>query len=226
MRHLELWEMDDRREKLLLLGDAALSAEELLAVLLSGRDEAERALVCAQSLLERHGDLAGLRRASLSEMAALPGMSLSKACTIAVALEMGARAQVPRTRRFAVEGAQSVFEFYAPRLSHLSHERFHAMCLDARHLLLRDALVTIGGSGACSVTPREALVEAVRLQSHAVIFVHNHPSGDPTPSRRDLALTYELKRAGDLMGIRVVDHVVIGEGRFVSMASEGLLDGG
>lgn len=225
MRHLELWEMDDRREKLLLLGEAALSAEELLAVLLSGRDEAEHALACAQSILERYGDLASLRRAALADLASIPGMSLSRACTLVVALEMGARAQVPRARRFAVEGAQSVFEFYAPRLSHLSHERFHAMCLDARHLLLRDVLVTIGGSGACSVTPRDALVEAVRLQSHAVIFVHNHPSGDPTPSQRDLALTRELRRAGDLIGIRVIDHVVIGEGRFVSMASEGLLIG-
>ncbi len=221
MRNLELWEMDAQREKLLLQGESALTGEELLAMLLGSRTDGGRALACAQALLDHYGDLATLRRASLADLASQKGMSLSLACTLAAAMELGSRAQAPRPQRFFVNSVQAVFDFYAPRLSHLSHERFHAMCLDARHLLLRDALVAIGGAATCTVEPREALVEAIRLQSHAVIFVHNHPSGDPEPSPDDLSVTRRLKRACELIGIKPLDHVIIGEGRFVSLASSG-----
>ncbi|MDR0967166.1 MAG: DNA repair protein RadC [Myxococcales bacterium] len=222
MRNLELWEMDAQREKLLLHGESALANEELLAMLLEGRSDGMTALERAAELIDHYGDLATLRRASLADLASRKGMSLSLACTLVAAVEFGARAQMPRRQRFLVTGVQSVFEFYAPRLSHLSHERFHVMCLDARHLLLRDALVAIGGAATCGIEPREALVEAIRLQSHAVIFVHNHPSGDPAPSNDDLSVTRRLKRACELLGVVPLDHVIIGEGRFVSLVNAGL----
>ena len=110
---------------------------------------------------------------------------------------------------------------YAPRLSHLTHEVFHVMCLDTKHRLLRDARVVEGGLTTCSVLPREVFAPALREGAAAVIFVHNHPSGDPTPSNDDLALTARLKQAGSVLGIKPLDHVIVGEGRYVSLVDEG-----
>lgn len=225
LRRLEVWKMDTHREKILLHGEASLSDEELLALILEGRrgPGQREASEMAAAIVDQCGDLGTIRRASAAGLSALPiqGMTLSQACTVAAALELGARCQSPRQGRFAVTGPASVFEYYAPRLSHLSHERFHVMCLDARHTLLRDALAAVGGASSCTIEPREALVEAVRLQCEAVIFVHNHPSGDPTPSEADMAVTIRLKRACELLGISPLDHVIIGEGQWISMADTG-----
>ena len=225
LRRLEVWKMDSHREKILLHGEASLSDEELLALILEGRrgPGQTEASALAAAIMDQCGDLATIRRASAAGLTALPiqNMTLSQACTVAAALELGARCQSPRQGRFVVTGPESVFEYYAPRLSHLSHERFHVMCLDARHTLLRDALAAVGGASSCVVEPREALVEAMRLQSEAVVFVHNHPSGDPNPSDADLTVTTRLKRACEILGIAALDHVIIGEGRWVSLADIG-----
>ena len=114
-----------------------------------------------------------------------------------------------------------VFKLYAPRLSHLDREVFHTLCLDTKHRVLRDARIVEGGLTTCSVLPREVYAPALREGAAAVVFVHNHPSGDPTPSADDLALTARLKQAGSVLGIKALDHVVIGEGRYVSLVDKG-----
>ncbi len=224
LRNLELWQMDPYREKILLHGEASMQTNELIAMLLEQKDGLTHkdAAAMAGQLTEEYGDAPTMRRTSVAELAAHKGMNLSLACTLTAALELGARSQAPRPSRFFVMGAQAVFEFYAPRLSHLTHERFHVMCLDARHLLIRDVLVAVGGASSCHVEPREALVEAVRLQCHAVIFVHNHPSGDPEPSEEDKVITRRLKQACGLLGIEALDHVIIGAGQWTSLAARGI----
>lgn len=227
MRSLNVWKMDSNRAKLLLQGEGAMSNEELLAMILDGRrsgmarGQTPLGKAC-ELLAEYGGDVGTIRRTSVAELASRPGMTLSMACTVAAALELGARSQSPRLSRVAVTGAKSVYDYYAPRLAHLTHERFHVMCLDARHFMVRDALVSIGGSSSCTLEPRDALADAVRCQCQSVVFVHNHPSGDPAPSEADLAVTGRLKRCCEMLGIVPLDHVVVGEGRWASLAGMGL----
>ena len=227
MCQLGLWEMDPYREKVLLYGESSMQTNELIALLLEQKDglTQEEAAAMAETLMDVYGDATTMRRTSVTELATRKGMNLSLACTLAAALELGARSQAPRPSRFFVMGAQAVFEFYSPILSHLTHERFHVMCLDSRHLLIRDVLVSVGGASSCMLEPREALVEAVRLQCQSVIFVHNHPSGDPEPSPNDMGTTRRLKRACEILGIEALDHVIIGDGKWVSFVSRGIFAG-
>jgi DNA repair protein RadC len=212
---------DRPRERLLSRGGTSLSDAELLATLLGSGTRGASALDVAHALLAAYGDLASLGRAEASDLAAHRGVGPAKACALAAALEIGRRAQTPRPSRPAMRAAADVFAFYGPRLSHLRREVFHVMCLDTRHRLLRDARVVEGGLTTCSVLPREVFAPAMREGAPAVVFVHNHPSGDPQPSKEDLALTARLKRAGAVLGIRALDHVIIGEGRYVSLVDEG-----
>ena len=220
IRALEIWQMDSAREKILLRGEENLSDYELLTFLLEGNGKVEEAsaAAAAQTLLNKYKDLASLRQASLADLVSVPGLSLSISCILAAAFELGARAQQPRTSRFVVTDSQSVYNFYAPRLCHLSYERFHVMCLDAKYSLIRDAFAGIGGAAECTVIPRDALAEAVRVQSYAVLFVHNHPSGDPTPSTSDYCVTRRLKNACDILGIKALDHIILGNSCWKSMA--------
>jgi DNA repair protein RadC len=214
--------LDERpRERLLSHGGGALSDAELLATLLGSGTRGASALDVARDLMTTYGDLPALGRAAAADLARLRGVGKAKACALAAALEIGRRAQTPRQDRPAVRVSGDVFAFYGPRLGHLNHEVFHVMCLDTKHRLLRDARVVEGGLTTCSVLPREVYAPALREGAAAVVFVHNHPSGDPTPSTDDLALTARLKQAGSVLGIKPLDHIIIGEGRYVSLVDEG-----
>ncbi|MGC4117179.1 MAG: DNA repair protein RadC [Myxococcales bacterium] len=209
------------RERLLAQGGGALTDAELLATLLGSGTRGASALDVARDLISTYGDLPALGRAAAADLARLRGVGKAKACALAAALEIGRRAQTPRQVRPAVRVSGDVFAFYGPRLGHLNHEVFHVMCLDTKHRLLRDARVVEGGLTTCSVLPREVYAPALREGAAAVVFVHNHPSGDPTPSTDDLALTARLKQAGTVLGIKPLDHIIIGEGRYVSLVDEG-----
>ena len=209
------------RERLLARGGEALSDAELVATLLGSGTRGASALDVARELMATYGDLPALGRAEAIDLARLRGVGKAKACALAAALEIGRRAQSPRQERPAVRVSADVFALYGPRLAHLTREVFHVMCLDTKHRLLRDARVVEGGLTTCSVLPREVFAPALREGAAAVIFVHNHPSGDPSPSTDDLALTARLKQAGQVLGIKPLDHVIIGEGRYLSMVDEG-----
>ena len=190
--------------------------EEILANLFGG----ERGTGMARELLAAYGDLPTLGRVPPEDLVRL-GLTPSKVTTLVAAIELGRRSLASRSERPAMRTSGDVFAFYRPRLCHLTHEVFHAMCLDSKHRLLRDQRVVEGGLTSCSVLPREAFSPAMRSCACAVIFVHNHPSGDPTPSTDDLQLTARLKQAGLVLGIKVLDHVIVGENRYVSLVDEG-----
>jgi DNA repair protein RadC len=217
----DLPEHERPRERLLAQGGAALTDAELLAALLGTGTRSVSALDLARQLLAAYGDLPAMGRAEVADLARRPGLGLARACSIAAALELGRRAQTPRGDRPTVRTSSDVWAYYAPRLSHLNREVFHVMCLDIRHRLLRDVRVVEGGLTTCSVLPREVFAAALREGAPAVIFVHNHPSGDPTPSADDLSLTARLKQAGAVLGVRALDHVILGEGSYVSLADCG-----
>jgi len=166
-----------------------------------------------------------LRRLAALDVAALErvaGVGAATATRVLAALELGRRsaAEGPAERE-RIQGPGDVYILLGPRLRDLPQEEFHALLLDTRHRVVREALVTRGTLDASLISPREVFRLAVVEGAAAVILVHNHPSGDPSPSPNDWAVTRQIAEAGRTLGIPVLDHVILGEGRFTSLAEEG-----
>ncbi len=208
--------------RLRALGPEALSSEELLALVLASGRPRQPALALAQALLRRFGSLRGLGARTLGELMTERGMGVSRAATLVAAIEIGRRiAETRLSPGMRLGGSADVFRHYHVRLRDLKRERFLALLLDGRHRLIGEVLVSEGTLNASLVHPREAFVPAVRESAAALVFVHNHPSGDPGPSSEDAELTRRLVAVGDLVGIRVLDHVIVGDGRYYSFADAG-----
>jgi DNA repair protein RadC len=221
----ELPRSERPRERLIALGASALSSAELLAVLLGSGTAGGSALHIGQSLLAGAGG--SLRRMSMQPVAALTstnGVGMTRAVTVHAALEIGRRlAAEVREDGVPVRSPRDVARHYAPRLEDLPVEEFHVAVLDAQHRLERDITITRGILTSSLVHPREVFREAIAERAAALILVHNHPSGDPTPSADDRQVTEQLVAAGKLLDIPVHDHVIIGRGRYTSFAEAGLL---
>jgi DNA repair protein RadC len=210
--------IDRPRERLEAVGPEALSDAELVALLLrTGARGADSHSVAAR-LLERPGGLLGLARASRRELAAMPGVGPAKQATLRAAFELGRRLAAGRLAPGAsLRGPADVFRHFHPTLRDAPHERFLVLLLDGRHRLLRHEMVSQGTLTASLVHPREVFRPALRESAAALLLVHNHPSGDPTPSAEDREVTARLVRAGDLLGIPVLDHVVVAERGWTSL---------
>ena len=195
--------------------DPARMSDAALVAALVGSNE------CAAEVMATYGNLPCLARAEVDELRR--HMGGPHAIALTVAFELGRRARAPRPADVVVRSALDIYNYYSARLCHLRHEVFHVMCLDCKHQLVRDARIVEGGLTTCSVLPREAFAPALRASAPVVVFVHNHPSGDPRPSQDDLSLTAQLKKAAGVLGITALDHVIIGDGRYQSMAENGQL---
>ena len=175
-------------------------------------------------LLQHLGGLQGLSNRGIQELCAVPGIGLAKVAQIKAAIELGKRVlSTPLTTGTVITQSQTVFDHYYPLLRDLRRELFKVILLDAKHAVIREKTVSEGSLTSSLVHPREVFNEAVRESAAAVIFLHNHPSGDPKPSKEDRALTARLQEAGDILGVQVLDHVIVGDGRYVSFADEGWL---
>jgi len=207
------------------LGAQALSTTELIATILGSGGTGASALQCAQAVLEASGGSLGrLAAMPLAALTRVNGVGQARATAVHAALELGRRlALEAREAGVPLRGPQEVAAIYAPRLQELPVEEFHVAVLDAQHRLERDVLVTRGLLNSSLVHPREVFREAIAERAAAVILVHNHPSGDPTPSAEDRAVTVQLVAAGKLLDIPVHDHIIVGRGRYVSFAEAGLL---
>lgn len=221
----ELPHTDRPRERLRSLGAQALSTPELLAVLLGSGHQGASALACAQAVYEHcAGSLGRLATTPLGTLTRVTGVGPARAAAVQAALELGRRmAGEAREAGVPLRGPRDVAAAFAPRLQDAPVEEFHVAILDAQHRLERDVLVTRGLLNSSLVHPREVFREAIAERAAAVILVHNHPSGDPTPSAEDRAVTEQLVAAGRLLDIPVHDHVIVGRGRYVSFAEAGLL---
>lgn len=200
------------RERMFEQGAGALSEVELISVLLGSGTRAHPAAVVAAQLLERCGGLARLRRASLGVLLDLPGIGEAQACRVVAALELGRRAaslRPPRAPRLL--NATDLARRLWPRLVALPHEEFWAILLTARNEEIRSVRISSGGLSQCSVLAREAFSPAIAHRAPQIAFLHNHPSGDPLPSPDDQRLELVLDEAGHTLGVRVIDHLVIGE---------------
>ena len=221
----ELPRSDRQRERLIDLGAQAVSSAELLAIVLGSGGLRQSALQLGQSLLVQAGG--SLRRIAMQPVAALtaqPGVGMARAATVHAALELGRRmAAESREDGAPVRSPRDVVELFAARLEDLPVEEFHVAVLDSQHRLERDIMVTRGILNSSLVHPREVFREAIAERAAAIILVHNHPSGDPTPSADDRVVTEQLVAAGRLLDIPVHDHVIVGRGRYTSFAEAGLL---
>lgn len=227
MPHLvrEIPALDRPRERLLRLGPRALSATELLSILISTGQRGRSAIDLAGALLAGNGpSLGDLARRTAAELARLRGIGAAKAARVVAALELGRRLQEEaRGERFRIRVPADVYHWFFPRMADLPVEEFHVLALDSGSAVLRDLLITQGTLTSSLVHPREVFRGAIAESAAGIVVVHNHPSGDPTPSPDDRAVTRQLVDSGRLLGIPVYDHIVIGHGRYVSFVESGLL---
>jgi len=213
---------DRPRERLARHGASALSNRELLALLVGTGSRAASALDVAESLLG--AGLRGLAGRSLSEVEREHGLGRAKATRILAALELGARlASEGRTASPAFRTPDESARYLLPRYGLRPVETFGLLALDVRHRLKHETVVSVGCLTSSLVHPREVFQEAVVCRAAALILFHNHPSGDPEPSAEDVSLTRRLSAAGELMGIEILDHLVLGAGRYVSLKQRGIL---
>ena len=213
------------RERLAALGSAALTDEELVALVLRTGHPNRDAHALAQSLVGRGDGLARLVDAELSELCTVPGVGVAKAASVIAAIELGRRLSVtPLARGDRIGGPHDVSRHFFQRFRGEHREHFVVLLLDGRHRLICEYQVSQGTLTASLVHPREVFRPAVRAAAAAIVLVHNHPSGDPTPSAEDLEVTDRLASAGALLGIRVVDHVVVAAEGFHSLRDHGQLE--
>lgn len=222
------WPEDERpREKLLKRGAAALSDAELLALVLRTGDAAagKSAIDLGRELLEQFGgNLRELAQAELNELQQIKGLGLAKAASVKAAFTLGSRFQsrkLETLERFTAPA--QVFEFFHHELRDNRKELFLTLLLDGKNRITRKVQISEGCLNQAIVHPREVFAPAVRESAAAIIFIHNHPSGDPAPSREDREITRRLKEAGEIMGIKVLDHIIIGDGAYFSFVESGLL---
>jgi len=208
---------------LLCEGAERLTDEALLEILLGAPGSAD----IARAVITRFPDPAHLRRASLADLCEVPGLEPHRAAAVQAAVELGRRISAsrwPRGEKF--RSSRDVCRVLGPRLRDLRREVFVVVLLDGRNRKIGEVRVSEGSLSASIVHPREVFLPAIRASAAAILVVHNHPSGDSRPSAEDREVTWRLGRAGELLGIRLLDHVILGESSYYSFAEEGMMAGG
>ncbi len=201
-----------------------LGVNELLAVVLGTGTRTASALDLANHILATSGGLKGLARLSPGALARIPGLKSARVARLIAALELGRRQVAePDSPRPAFRTPEEAGRYLLPRFSVKPVEEFGMLILDTRNRLKKLEVISKGSLNGSLVHPREVYREAVTLQAAGLILFHNHPSGDPSPSREDLELTRRLREAGRIMGIEILDHIILGAGSYMSFKDKGLL---
>jgi DNA repair protein RadC len=215
---------DRPREKLLRLGPAGLGDNELIAVVVGSGSRRSNALALANQILEIAGGLHGIPRSAVDDLRRLEGMGVAKAAQVLAAVELGRRTLLrcpPARVQFA--NPRDLATYLLPQFGSKPVEQFGIVMLDTKHRLLRTSVVSVGTLDSSPAHPREIFREAASASAAAIVLFHNHPSGDPMPSRDDVDLTRRLVDAGELMGIDVIDHVILADTRYFSFREAGRL---
>ncbi len=211
------------RERLRLRGAGNLSTFELMAILLRTGMEGENVIAMSSRLLSAVDGLQGLSRASYEDLCELKGISDAKACQLLAGIELGRRVAALEPNDAPRIGSPSdIAALYMPEMSAFEREHMRVVLLNTKNQVVGTEELYIGSVNAALVRPAEVFSAAVRRHLPAVMVVHNHPSGDPTPSPEDVRLTGQLVEAGKLLDVEVIDHIVIGQGRYVSMREQKL----
>jgi len=203
------------REKLRLFGSAALKNYELLAVILGKGTKKEGVLELSKRIMEQYGNQALLSEKDVDKVEQMLGLSPVQACQVVAAIELGRR-QFGEHHEVFLRSPREVFE-YARDMSRLKKENLRGLYLDVRNKLLRDETISIGTLDASLACPRDVFLPAIEAPAASVILLHNHPSGDPSPSKDDIELTKQIYAASKILAIEILDHVIIGNGSYVSL---------
>ncbi|MHB8917806.1 MAG: RadC family protein [Desulfocucumaceae bacterium] len=212
------------RERLIREGARVLSDPELLAVILRTGSSNKSAVELATEVVSHFSGLKNLVAAGVEELSTIKGMGPVKAAQLKAALEIGRRlASVSESERPTVRGPEDAAAVVMEEMRHLDREHFCALLLNTKHQVVAKETISIGTLNTSVVHPRELFKTAIKRSASAVILVHNHPSGDPTPSREDRDITRRLQEAGSIIGIEVLDHIIIGDNKFVSFKDKGMI---
>jgi len=211
------------REKLIKHGPLSLSDAELLAIILRTGNKKENVLSLSNKLFSKF-DIKKLSRARISNLKRSLGVGDAKACQILACFELGRRlAKFKEDKNITVREAKDIAKLLIPEMSSLKQEHFKGIYLDSRKKIIRTETLFVGSLNESVVHPREIFQIALEENAAALILVHNHPSGDSTPSSFDIEMTKELVKAGEILGISVLDHIIIGDGRYFSLREKGMI---
>ncbi|MCJ7515465.1 MAG: DNA repair protein RadC [Dehalococcoidia bacterium] len=213
------------RERLSKLGSEALSSQEILALILGSGIKGESVIVTAQKLLSRFGNLKNLASASVEELTQIKGIGPAKAAQIKATFELSKRLEHSSSddTKITVKSPEDVVKTARNLLKGKKKEHFLVICLDTRNHLIKISTVSIGSLDCSIVHPREVFKDAISSSAASVIFIHNHPSGDPSPSEDDIKMTKRLIEAGEIIGIEVLDHIIICDSEHLSMKAKNLV---
>jgi DNA repair protein RadC len=221
------WPEDERpRERLIKYGGDKLSDAHLLGILIGSGDPQSRrnAIDLSREILKAFGDFNQIDAASVNELCRVKGIGLAKAAQIKAALELGKRMAAQKIGgRPTLQSSRDFVSYYSPFLKNVKKEVVKAVLLNPGLKLIKDITVSEGSLNASVVHPREVMIPAIKESAACIVMIHNHPSGDPSPSQADIEITHRLAKTGEIIGIKLLDHIIIGEEDYYSFADEGLL---
>lgn len=213
------------RERMLNYGASHLSHAELLAILINTGRKGYSSLDIANELLKSIVNLKELKHLSINDLNKIKGVGLYKALTLKAAFELGERMHSGSVDdKIQINSPKDVADFMMGKMEHLTQEKFIALFLNSKNIIIKQKTIFMGTLNSVIVHPREIYSEAVKCASNAIIVLHNHPSGDTTPSLEDIKTTDRLRECGDILGIQLLDHVIIGDHTYLSMVEEGYFD--
>lgn len=216
---------DERpRERFIKLGPQNLSNQELIAIILRTGTKAESVIQLAQRLIKEFEGLRMLKDATLEELTKIKGIGKAKAIQLLAAVELGRRINsLTNEERYAIRSPENGANYVMDEMRFLNQEHFVCLYLNTKNQVIHKQTIFIGSLNASIVHPREVFREAFRRSAASIICLHNHPSGDPTPSREDIEVTRRLKECGRMIGIEILDHIIIGDKKYVSLKEKGYL---
>lgn len=211
------------REKMILNGASSLSDAELLAILIRTGNKELNAIQLARLIIDKVDNIRYLQDITLEELNSIKGIGLSKATQIKAALELGRRIASYRPPKYKIKNPWDIYKYYMESLRYQYKEIFKIVLLNTKNEIITDIDISIGTLNSSLVHPREVFREAIRRSSNKIILLHNHPSGNAEPSKEDKNVTKRLKECGDLIGVEVIDHIIIGDGVYFSFKENMLI---
>ncbi|PNZ70475.1 JAB domain-containing protein [Staphylococcus croceilyticus] len=213
------------RERLIQQGEKSLSNSELLAILINTGRQGYSSIDIANDIMNKYPNLKELKQLSIDDLIKIKGIGTYKATTLKAAFELGERMNTRSTHeKVKIKSPKDVADMMMAKMKDLTQEHFIALFLNSKNVVMKEEVIYKGTLNSSVIHPREVFNAAIRASSNAIIVVHNHPSGDVTPSKEDIATTIRLKECGHILGIDLLDHIIIGDQKFTSLVEEGYFE--